>query len=66
VEENLAKQAQVMGVIEREQAAYKQAFGFAEWRSACEVRHELLQLAIIKGRAFFTTTLFQSPVLQRM
>lgn len=38
VDENLAKQAQVMQVIEREQAAYKQAFGFNEWRSACEVR----------------------------
>ena len=38
VEENLEKQAQVMAVIEREQAAYKQAFGYAEWRAACEVR----------------------------
>ena len=38
MEENLEKQAQVMAVIEREQAAYKQAFGYREWRAACEVR----------------------------
>ncbi len=38
VAENLEKQAQVMAVIEREAAAYKQAFGYAEWRGACEVR----------------------------
>ena len=37
VEDNLSKQAAVMQVIEREQAAYKQAFGYAEWRAACEV-----------------------------
>ena len=37
VEENLAKQAQVMEVIDREAAAYKQAFGYNEWRAACEV-----------------------------
>ena len=37
VEENLAKQAQVMEVIDRESAAYKQAFGYNEWRAACEV-----------------------------
>ncbi len=36
VEENLAKQAQVMEVIDREAAAYKQAFGYNEWRAACE------------------------------
>ncbi|CAL8461578.1 g1109 [Coccomyxa elongata] len=36
VEENLAKQAQVMEVIDRETAAYKQAFGYNEWRAACE------------------------------
>jgi hypothetical protein len=37
VDENLAKQAQVMEVIDREAAAYKQAFGYPEWRAACEV-----------------------------
>ena len=37
VEDNLAKQAQVMEVIDREAAAYKQAFGYNEWRAACEV-----------------------------
>ncbi|KAK9909798.1 hypothetical protein WJX75_007558 [Coccomyxa subellipsoidea] len=36
VDENLAKQAQVMEVIDREAAAYKQAFGYPEWRAACE------------------------------
>lgn len=38
VEENLQKQAQLMEVIQKNQAAYKQAFGFEEWRRACEVR----------------------------
>lgn len=42
VEDNLAKQAAVMQVIEREQAAYKQAFGYAEWRAACEVGSQAL------------------------
>lgn len=37
MEENLAKQAQVMEVIDREAAAYKHAFGYQEWRAACEV-----------------------------
>lgn len=37
MDENLAKQAQVMEVIDREAAAYKQAFGYPEWRAACEV-----------------------------
>ena len=37
MDENLAKQAQVMEVIDREAAAYKQAFGYPEWRTACEV-----------------------------
>lgn len=37
-EENLAKQREVLDVIGKSQAAYKHVFGFAEWRSACEVR----------------------------
>ena len=34
---NLGKQAQLMEAIERYQAAYKHAFGYPEWRQACEV-----------------------------
>ena len=37
VDENLKKQAELMAVIDRETAAYKHAFGYTEWRSACEV-----------------------------
>ena len=37
VAENVKKQAQLMGVISQNQAAYKQVFGYNEWRSACEV-----------------------------
>ncbi len=37
MDENLAKQAAVMEVIDREAASYKQAFGYNEWRAACEV-----------------------------
>ncbi|CAK0747325.1 hypothetical protein CVIRNUC_001757 [Coccomyxa viridis] len=36
VDENLKKQAELMSVIDRETAAYKHAFGYTEWRSACE------------------------------
>lgn len=35
--ENVQKQSQLMGVIGQNQAAYKQAFGYYEWRAACEV-----------------------------
>ena len=35
--DNVQKQAQLMGVIAQNQAAYKQAFGYNEWRAACEV-----------------------------
>ena len=41
VDENLKKQAELMAVIDRETAAYKHAFGYTEWRSACEVRFNL-------------------------
>ncbi len=37
MDENLKKQAELMAVIDRETAAYKHAFGYTEWRSACEV-----------------------------
>jgi len=37
VAENVKKQSQLMGVISQNQAAYKQTFGYNEWRSACEV-----------------------------
>lgn len=37
VSENVQKQSQLMGVISQNQAAYKQAFGYHEWRAACEV-----------------------------
>ena len=37
VAENVKKQAQLMEVIGQTQAAYKQAFGYNEWRAACEV-----------------------------
>lgn len=37
VTENVQKQSQLMGVIAQNQAAYKQAFGYHEWRAACEV-----------------------------
>ena len=37
MDENLKKQAELMAVIDREAAAYKHAFGYTEWRSACEV-----------------------------
>lgn len=37
VDDNLKKQAELMSVIDKETAAYKHAFGYTEWRSACEV-----------------------------
>lgn len=37
VSENVRKQAQLMEVIAQSQSAYKQAFGYNEWRAACEV-----------------------------
>lgn len=35
---NVEKQRQLLGVISVNQAAYREAFGFREWRAACEVR----------------------------
>eukprot|EP00884_Botryococcus_braunii_P008240 jgi/Botrbrau1/17417/Bobra.0054s0013.1 len=40
IQENLSKQAQLMEVIGSNQAAYKQVFGFPEWRAACEAAAE--------------------------
>lgn len=39
VDENLKRQAELMSVIDRETRAYKHAFGYTEWRSACEVHN---------------------------
>ncbi len=44
MDENLKKQAELMAVIDRETAAYKHAFGYTEWRSACEVGFLRLKL----------------------
>ena len=46
--ENVQKQAQLMGVIAQNQAAYKQAFGYNEWRAACEVlRQPMPTLSVV-------------------
>ena len=37
MDDNLKKQAELMSVIDKETTAYKHAFGYTEWRSACEV-----------------------------
>ena len=37
VDTNVAKQAQLLGVLARSQADYRAVFGFQEWRQACEV-----------------------------
>ena len=37
VAENVTKQAQIMEVIAQSQFAYKQIFGYNEWRAACQV-----------------------------
>lgn len=54
MEENLAKQAQVMEVIDREAAAYKQAFGYNEWRAACEVRASGRSVEVTSPRTMFS------------
>lgn len=45
VAENVQKQSQLMGVIAQNQAAYKQAFGYHEWRAACEVKNFMHHLS---------------------
>ena len=37
VDANVARQNELLVVIKKETAAYRQAFGFREWRQACEV-----------------------------
>ena len=32
------RQAELLGVLQQQQAAFRSAFGFADWRRACEVR----------------------------
>ena len=39
IDSNLAKSAELLDVINKNTQAYRQAFGFREWRQACEVRH---------------------------
>ncbi|KAK9820581.1 hypothetical protein WJX72_011897 [[Myrmecia] bisecta] len=36
IEENVQRQAQLLDVIGKNQAAYRHAFGYPEWRAACE------------------------------
>lgn len=36
VDRNVARQAELLGIINKNTAAYRQAFGFREWRQACE------------------------------
>ena len=37
VDSNVARQSELLVVINKNTAAYRQAFGFREWRQACEV-----------------------------
>ena len=37
IEENLAMQAQLLGLIGSQQGVYKSTFAIAEWRQSCEV-----------------------------
>lgn len=37
VDANVARQNELLAVINKNTAAYRQAFGFREWRQACEV-----------------------------
>lgn len=38
IAQNVGRQAQLLGVLGSQQAAYKSAFGFTEWRQSCGVR----------------------------
>ena len=42
IDSNLAKSAELLDVINKNTQAYRQAFGFREWRQACEVRHHVV------------------------
>ena len=35
---NCERQAELLAVLAQQQAAFRSAFGFADWRRACEVR----------------------------
>ena len=35
---NVDRQAELLGVLRQQQAAFRSAFGFADWRRACEVQ----------------------------
>jgi len=38
IRSNVDRQAELLGVLQQQQAAFRSAFGFADWRRACEVR----------------------------
>lgn len=42
---NVARQNELLVIINKNTAAYRQAFGFREWRQACEVSSHTLLLA---------------------
>ena len=35
---NVDRQAELLAVLQQQQQAFRSAFGFADWRHACEVR----------------------------
>lgn len=37
IDDNVAKQADVLAIIGKHVGVYKQTFGYQEWRQACEV-----------------------------
>lgn len=38
IDDNIAKQADVLSIIRKNVGVYKETFGYAEWRRSCEVR----------------------------
>lgn len=38
IDDNVAKQSDVLAIIGKHVGVYKQTFGYEEWRRACEVR----------------------------
>lgn len=54
---NVARQNELLVIINKNTAAYRQAFGFREWRQACEVSrlHDSLllwlQVSMVNARA---------------
>lgn len=47
VDRNVSRQAELLGIINKNTAAYRQAFGFREWRQACEVMMSLSAVACV-------------------